>query len=119
MGDESRNPIQDGKNSEIFLEEEPEFRLVPAWVAPPGPLHCLMELGAPLPPPLSTNLALRTIVCTVPLDVMKACGFALAAVLCFWFGIEKHDKSIYLPCVGWMVLDSAVITGVVIYGQVR
>jgi hypothetical protein len=35
-----------------------------------------------------------------------------------WFGIQKHDKNIYLPCVGWMVLDSAVIIGVVIYGQV-
>ena len=38
---------------------------------------------------------------------MKACGFALAAVLWFWFGIEKHDKNTYLPRVGWMVLDSA------------
>jgi hypothetical protein len=28
-----------------------------------------------------------------------------AAVLWFWFGIQKHDKNIYLPCVGWMVLD--------------
>jgi transposase len=36
----------------------------------------------------------------------------------FWFGIQKHDKNIYLPCVGWMVLDSAVIIGVVIYRQV-
>ena len=27
----------------------------------------------------------------------------------FWFGKQKHDKNIYLPCVGWMVLDSAVI----------
>jgi uncharacterized protein with PQ loop repeat len=39
-----------------------------------------------------------------------------SAVLWFWFGIKKHDKNIYLPCVGWMVLDSAVIMGVVIYG---
>jgi hypothetical protein len=49
---------------------------------------------------------------------MKACGFALAAVLWFWFGIEKHDKNIYLPCVGWMVINSAVIIGIVTYEQV-
>jgi len=45
-------------------------------------------------------------------------GFPLSAVLWFWFGIQKHDKNIYLPCVGLMVLDSVVIIGVVIYGQV-
>ena len=44
--------------------------------------------------------------------------YLVSAVLWFWFGIQKHDKNIYLPCVGWMVLDSAVIIGVVIYGQV-
>jgi uncharacterized protein with PQ loop repeat len=44
-------------------------------------------------------------------------AYLVSAVLWFWFGIQKHDKNIYLPCVGWMVLDSVVIIGVVIYGQ--
>ena len=46
-------------------------------------------------------------------------AYLVSAVLWFWFwfGKQKHDKNIYLPCVGWMVLDSAVIIGVVIYGQ--
>lgn len=35
--------------------------------------------------------------------------YLVSAVLWFWFGIQKHHKNIYLPCVGWMVLDSAVI----------
>jgi uncharacterized protein with PQ loop repeat len=35
-------------------------------------------------------------------------AYLVSAVLWFWFGIQKHDKNIYLPCVGWMVLDSAV-----------
>lgn len=43
-------------------------------------------------------------------------AYLASAVLWFWFGIQKHDMNIYLPCVGWMVLDSAVIIGVVIYG---
>ena len=43
-------------------------------------------------------------------------AYLVSAVLWFWFGIQKHDKNIYLACVGWMVLDSAVIIGVVIYG---
>jgi hypothetical protein len=43
-------------------------------------------------------------------------AYLASAVLWFWFGIQKHDKNIYLPSVGWMALDSAVIIGVVIYG---
>ena len=39
-----------------------------------------------------------------------------SAVLWLWFGLRKHDKNIYLPCVGWIVLDSAVIIGVTIHG---
>ena len=33
-----------------------------------------------------------------------------------WFWMQKKDKNIYLPCVGWIVLDLAVIIGVIIYG---
>jgi hypothetical protein len=28
----------------------------------------------------------------------------------------KHDKNIYLPCIGWIVLDLGVIAGVLAYG---
>jgi hypothetical protein len=34
----------------------------------------------------------------------------------YWFGIKKRDKNIYLPCVGWIALNSAVIAGAIIYG---
>ena len=43
-------------------------------------------------------------------------AYLASALLWFWFGMQKHDKNIYLPCVGWIVLDSAVIVGVLIYG---
>jgi len=43
-------------------------------------------------------------------------AYLLSALLWFWFGIKKRDKNIYLPCVGWIVLDSAVIAGAVVYG---
>jgi uncharacterized protein with PQ loop repeat len=27
---------------------------------------------------------------------------------CLWFyGIQKHDKTIYLACIGWVLLDAA------------
>ena len=43
-------------------------------------------------------------------------AYLVSAILWFWFGMQKRDKNIYLPCVGWMVLDVAVIMGVIIYG---
>ena len=43
-------------------------------------------------------------------------AYLVSAILWFWFGMQKKDKNIYLPCVGWIVLDLAVIIGVIIYG---
>jgi uncharacterized protein with PQ loop repeat len=42
--------------------------------------------------------------------------YLLSAMLWFWFGLRKRDWNIYLPCVGWMMLDGAVIVGAVVYG---
>src|SRR5215831_9011262 len=41
--------------------------------------------------------------------------YLLSAILWFWFGILRRDLNIYLPCVGWMILDGAVIAGAVVY----
>jgi uncharacterized protein with PQ loop repeat len=43
-------------------------------------------------------------------------AYLISALLWFWFGIQKRDKNIYLPCVGWIALDCAVIAGIVVYG---
>jgi uncharacterized protein with PQ loop repeat len=43
-------------------------------------------------------------------------AYLLSALLWFWFGIQRQDKNIYLPCIGWMILDLAVIVGAIIYG---
>src|SRR5687768_17778446 len=43
-------------------------------------------------------------------------AYLISAVLWLWYGIQKRDKNIYLPCVGWIALDGAVIAGAVVYG---
>jgi uncharacterized protein with PQ loop repeat len=43
-------------------------------------------------------------------------AYLLSALLWFWFGLMKRDKNIYLPCIGWIVLNSAVIAGAIVYG---
>ena len=42
-------------------------------------------------------------------------AYLLFAILWFLFGIHKRDPNIYLPCIGWMALDAAVIVGAVVY----
>ena len=49
-------------------------------------------------------------------SILTWSAYLVSAILWLWFGIKKSDKNIYLPCVGWIVLDLAVITGVIIYG---
>jgi len=49
-------------------------------------------------------------------SVLSWSAYLLSAMLWFWFGIMKRDKNIYLPCVGWVALDGAVIAGALLYG---
>ena len=49
-------------------------------------------------------------------SVVSWSAYLLSAILWFWYGLTKKDKNIYLPCVGWVWLDAAVIVGAVIYG---
>jgi uncharacterized protein with PQ loop repeat len=48
-------------------------------------------------------------------SVVSWSAYLLSAVLWFWYGLQKRDKNIYLPCVGWVGLDAAVIVGALIY----
>jgi len=40
--------------------------------------------------------------------------YLVAACLWFVHGIQKHDRSIYLACIGWIVLDAAVVIGLIV-----
>jgi len=48
-------------------------------------------------------------------SVVSWSAYLFSAILWFWYGLQKRDKNIYLPCVGWVGLDAAVIVGAVIY----
>ena len=36
---------------------------------------------------------------------------------CLWlvYGLRKRDPTIYLPCVGWILLDAAIVLGIVLH----
>jgi uncharacterized protein with PQ loop repeat len=74
------------------------------------------------------GMSLFTILMTVPqvltiwvghqaagVSVVSWSAYLLSALLWFWYGLQKRDKNIYLPCIGWAGLDIAVIVGAVIY----
>jgi uncharacterized protein with PQ loop repeat len=42
--------------------------------------------------------------------------YLLAASLWFVYGVRKRDKTIYLACIGWILLDVAIVVGIVLYG---
>ena len=49
-------------------------------------------------------------------SILSWSAYLASALLWLWFGIRKHDRNIYLPCLGWIALDGAVIAGAVVYG---
>lgn len=78
---------------------------------------------------LMGGMSIFTMVMTVPqvltiwvghqaggVSMVSWSAYLVSAVLWFWFGMRQHDRNIYLPCVGWIALDSAVIAGAVVYG---
>ena len=78
---------------------------------------------------LLAGLSIFTLVMTVPqilaiwlsrqaagVSLLSWSAYWLSALVWFFYGLQKRDRNIYLPCIGWLVLDGAVIAGAWIYG---
>jgi uncharacterized protein with PQ loop repeat len=74
-------------------------------------------------------LSIFTLVMTVPqilaiwvsrqaagVSLLSWSAYWISALVWFWYGVRKRDWNIYLPCLGWLVLDGAVIVGAIVYG---
>ncbi len=48
-------------------------------------------------------------------SILSWSAYLAPAILWFWHGLRGGDKNIYLPCVGWVALDTAVILGTILY----
>jgi uncharacterized protein with PQ loop repeat len=48
-------------------------------------------------------------------SILSWSAYLVSALLWLWYGIGKRDRNIYLPCLGWIALDVAVIAGAVVY----
>jgi uncharacterized protein with PQ loop repeat len=78
---------------------------------------------------LLAGLSIFTLVMTIPqilaiwlsrqaagVSLLSWSAYWLSALVWFFYGLQKGDRNIYLPCIGWLVLDGAVIVGAWIYG---
>lgn len=75
------------------------------------------------------SMSVFTIIMTIPqvltiwvghraagVSLLSWSAYLTSAVLWLLHGIRERDRNVYLPCIGWITLDSAVILGVLIYG---
>lgn len=85
------------------------------------------------PPPTAIEKLLRalsvvTMLMTVPqvlsvwrdgsqgVAVLTWVTYLFSAVAWLIYGLQKRDKTIYLACIGWIVLDAAIVVGVLVKG---
>ena len=70
------------------------------------------------------GLSIFTMIMTIPqaltiwishqaagISTLSWSAYLISAVVWLWYGLQKRDKNIYLPCIGWIVLDGAVLVG--------
>jgi hypothetical protein len=41
-------------------------------------------------------------------------AYLVAACLWLIHGVREHDKSIYVACIGWIILDAAIVLGIIL-----
>jgi uncharacterized protein with PQ loop repeat len=41
-------------------------------------------------------------------------AYLFSAALWFVYGLRKRDKTIYVACIGWILLDGAIVVGVLV-----
>ncbi len=98
---------------------------------PPNPTSPLVRVFSPRTPikRFLASLSIFTMVMTIPqaltiwvshraagISILSWGAYLISALVWLWYGLQKRDKNIYLPCMGWIMLDSAVIVGALVYG---
>ena len=98
------------------------------------PPDCAAIIKAPDAPPVSglervlRVLSVVTMLMTVPqvltiwlghdaggVSLVSWVSYLFSACLWFVYGMQKQDKTIYLACIGWVLLDAAVVAGIIVH----
>ena len=49
-------------------------------------------------------------------SIVSWASYLISACLWFIYGVQRKDKTIYVACVGWIILDAAIVIGVIVHG---
>ena len=47
-------------------------------------------------------------------SLLSWASYLFSACLWFVYGVQKRDKTIYVACIGWILLDAAIVAGVLV-----
>jgi len=50
---------------------------------------------------------------TAGVSLLSWGAYLVSALLWFFYGLRKRDRTIWVACIGWVLLDAAVVLGVV------
>ncbi len=53
---------------------------------------------------------------TTGVSLVSWIAYLLSAVAWLIYGLKKRDRNVYLPCLGWIAIDGAVILGILVNG---
>ena len=60
--------------------------------------------------------AIWTADATEGVSLLSWSAYLLAACLWFVHGLRKRDRTIYPACIGWIILNAAVVAGILVRG---
>jgi uncharacterized protein with PQ loop repeat len=96
------------------------MQYLPRDSAPPRPDGGLLDKVLPV-------LSLFTMAMTVPqvwsvwvegdtagVSLLSWSAYLLAACLWFVDGLRKQDRTIWMACIGWILMDAAVVVGILV-----
>lgn len=49
---------------------------------------------------------------TAGVSLLSWGAYLISALLWFFYGLGKRDRTIWVACIGWILLDAAVVVGV-------
>lgn len=60
-------------------------------------------------------VAVWTTAHVVGVSIASWLAYLCSALLWLVYGLRKRDKTIYVACIGWILLDGAIVLGVLIH----
>lgn len=127
----SRSATGTLRNSNLFRSAPSGKRLLLFWQQVP-PFTTTSEntwLSERIMKRLLGVVAVITLIMTVPqiytiwvdqqtagISLWSWITYSIGSFVWFVYGVQKQDRIIYLPCAAWLLIDSAVVVGVLMYG---